>query len=79
MGMFEQALVNLSRTVELAPEMSDAWGNRAVAHTALGQEERASQDVERAISLGAPPDGLAAVLDYVRAKSGSTQRPDKSD
>ena len=27
-GMFEQATVNLTRAVEMSPEMSDAWGNR---------------------------------------------------
>ena len=68
MGMFEQALVNLDRAIEKRPGMSDAIGNRAVAHTALGLDEKAERDVARAIELGAPPDGLAAVLEYVRSK-----------
>lgn len=68
MGMFEQALVNFDRTLELAPDMSDAIGNRAVALTALGQDERAERDVARAIELGAPPDGLTAVIEYVKTK-----------
>jgi len=72
MGMFEQALNNLSRAVELSPTMSDAVGNRAVAYTALGMDENASKDVKRAVDLGAPPEGLSAVLDYVKSKRKPT-------
>lgn len=68
MGMFEQALVNFSRAIEMRPDMADAIGNRAVALTALGEDERAEADVKRAVELGAPPDGLAVVLDYVKQK-----------
>lgn len=68
MGMFEQALVNFDRAIELKPDMSDAIGNRAVALTALGQDEKAERDVARAVELGAPPDGLATVIEYVKTK-----------
>ena len=68
MGMFEQALVNFDRTLALQPDMPDALGNRAVAHTALGQDDRAAADIARAIELGAPPDGINAVIDYVKAR-----------
>ena len=68
MGMFEQALVNFDRTLALQPDMSDALGNRAVAHTALGQDDRAATDIARAIELGAPPDGIHAVIEYVKAR-----------
>ena len=68
MGMFEQALVNFDRAVELKPDMSDAVGNRAVALTALGQDERAERDMARAVELGAPPDGLVRVIEYVKTK-----------
>ena len=73
MGMFEQALRNLTRAVDLSPDMSDAIGNRAVAYTALGQDDEAAKDVRRAVDLGAPPDGLAAILEYVKTK----RRPEK--
>ncbi len=68
MGMFEQALVNFDRAIGLRPDMSDAIGNRAVTLTALGQDERAERDVARAVELGAPPDGLATVIEYVKTK-----------
>ncbi len=68
MGMFEQALVNFDRAVELDPRMSDAFGNRAVALTALGQDELAERDVDEAVRLGATPDGLATVIEYVKTK-----------
>ena len=72
MGMFEQALVNFDRTLALQPDMSDALGNRAVAHTALGQDDRAAADIARAIELGAPPDGIHAVIEYVKARRQTT-------
>lgn len=68
MGFFEQALVNFDRTLALRPDMSDAYGNRAVAHTALGQDDRAAADIKRAIELGAPPDGIDAVIHYVKTQ-----------
>lgn len=68
MGMFEQALVNLNRTIEMNPDDSDAFGNRAVARTALGQDKLAQQDIDRAIQLGAPPDGIHAVVQYVKQR-----------
>ena len=68
MGMFEQALVNLDRAIDLKPDMSDAIGNRAVAHAALGDDEKSERDMARAIELGAPPDGMQAVIDYVKHK-----------
>ena len=68
MGMFEQAIINFNRTLELDPQNSDALGNRAVARTAIGEDKLAQQDVKRAIKLGAPPDGLNAVLEYVKQR-----------
>lgn len=68
MGFFEQAVVNLDRAIEMQPENSDALGNRAVARTALGQDELAEQDIKSAIELGAPPDGIHAVVEYVKQR-----------
>lgn len=68
MGNFEQALVSFDRAIDLQPEMSDAIGNRAVALTALGLDQRAEEDMARAIELGAPPDGITAVIEYVKTK-----------
>ena len=68
MGDFEQSINNFSKALELKPGNSDAHGNRAVAHAAIGEDEKSGLDVAEAIRLGAPPDGLAAVIDYVKAK-----------
>ena len=73
MGFFEQAVVNLDRALNLHPENSDALGNRAVARTALGQDELAEQDIKRAIELGAPPDGIHAVVEYVKQRRKPTE------
>lgn len=75
MGMFEQALSNLSKAVDLEPAMTDAWGNRAVAYAALGDDAKSERDVERAVSMGAPPDGLETVISYVKSKRRPTPGP----
>ena len=81
MGEFEQAIVNLSRAVELKPGMSDGWGNLAVAHAAIGEDDRSQRAVDRAVEHGAFPDGLAAVIDYVKGRRAPTKTtpaaPDK--
>ena len=68
MGDFEQSINNFNKALELKPGNSDAHGNRAVAHAAIGEDEKSELDVAEAIRLGAPPDGLASVIDYVKAK-----------
>lgn len=68
MGLFEQATVNLSIAVKLKPEMPDAWGNRAVAHAALGEDDRSHADFNEAVRRGGNPDGLRAVIEYVKSR-----------
>ena len=72
MGFFEQAVISLDKALDLGPENSDALvdilGNRAVARTALGQDELAEADITKAIELGAPPDGIHAVVEYVKQR-----------
>ena len=66
MGFFEQALINFSRAIDINPKMSDAYGNRAVAHAALSEDKLCEKDRLKAIKYGAPPDGLDAVIGYVK-------------
>jgi tetratricopeptide (TPR) repeat protein len=65
---FEQAIINFTKAIELKPDVADMYGNRAVAHAAIGEDEKSDADVEVAVKLGAPPDGLGAVIDYVKAQ-----------
>ena len=44
--------------------------NRAVAHAAIGEDDKSEADVAEAVRLGAPPDGLGAVIDYVKKQRG---------
>ncbi len=66
MGDFEQAINNFTRAIDLNPGVADAHGNRAVAHAAISEDEKSEKDVAEAIRLGAPPDGLAVIIDYVK-------------
>ncbi len=67
-GDFEQAIVNFTRSIDLKPGNPDYYGNRAVAHAAIGEDEKSESDVAEAVKHGAPPDGLATVIDYVKNK-----------
>ena len=66
MADFEQAINNFTRVIAMNPEASDAYGNRAVAHTAIGEDDKSEKDAAEAIRLGAPPDGLVAIIEYVK-------------
>jgi len=66
MADFEQAINNFTKAIELKPGVADMYGNRAVAHAAIGEDEQSEADVAEAVRLGAPPDGLGAVIDYVK-------------
>lgn len=68
MADFEQAINNFTKAIELKPGVADMYGNRAVAHAAIGEDEKSEADVAEAVSLGAPPDGLGSVIDYVKAQ-----------
>ena len=67
-GEFEQAIVNFTNALKINPKSSDALGNRAVAYTAIGDEEKSETDKIEAIKMGAPPDGINSILDYLRDK-----------
>ena len=68
MGLFEQALINFSNAVRLRPDMPDAWGNRAVAHAALGEDGKSQADIEEAERRGGNRGGLETVIDYVKTR-----------
>ena len=68
MADFEQAINNFTKAIELKPGVADMYGNRAVAHAAIGEDEKSDADVAEAVTLGAPPDGLGSVIDYVKAQ-----------
>jgi len=71
-GEFEQAIVNFTNALKINPKSSDALGNRAVAYTAIGDEEKSEIDKIEAIKMGAPPDGINSILDYVRDKRNNS-------
>jgi len=68
MADFEQAINNFTKAIELKPGVADMYGNRAVAHAAIGEDDKSEADEKVAVELGAPPDGLGSVIDYVKAQ-----------
>ncbi len=71
-GEFEQAIVNFSNAIKINPQSSDALGNRSVAYLAIGDEKKSEDDKNEAIKKGAPPDGINAILDFVREKRNNS-------
>ncbi len=61
-GRAEEALLAFTRATELDSRCGPAWKGSARARLALGQEERAAQDLERAESLGEECADLRAEL-----------------
>tara|TARA_Y100000996_G_scaffold233327_1_gene183590 strand:+ start:6620 stop:7000 length:381 start_codon:yes stop_codon:yes gene_type:complete len=68
LGGFDQAIISFSNALKINPENSDALGNRAVAYLAIGDEKKSEEDKIAAIKMGAPPEGLNTILEFVREK-----------
>tara|TARA_B100002052_G_scaffold54447_1_gene47592 strand:- start:1541 stop:1927 length:387 start_codon:yes stop_codon:yes gene_type:complete len=66
LGGFDQAIISFSNALKINPNNSDALGNRSVAYLAIGDEKRSEKDKISAIKMGAPPDGINTVLEFVR-------------
>ena len=67
-GEFEQSIINFSKAIEINPKNSDAYGNRAVAYIAIGDDKKSDADKINAIKLGAPIEGINAIIDIVKDK-----------
>ena len=59
-------MISFSKALKINPENSDALGNRSVAYLAIGDDKRSEEDKIEAIRLGAPPDGINTILEFVR-------------
>jgi serine/threonine-protein kinase len=68
LGGFDQAIISFSNALKIKPENSDALGNRAVAYLAIGDEKKSEEDKIAAIKMGAPPEGINTILEFVREK-----------
>ncbi|MEC7871037.1 MAG: tetratricopeptide repeat protein [Chloroflexota bacterium] len=67
-GEFEQSIINFSKAIDINPNNSDAYGNRAVAYVAIGDDKKSEADKIKAIKLGAPIEGINAIIDIVKDK-----------
>ena len=68
LGGFDQAIISFSNALKIKPENPDALGNRSVAYLAIGNEKKSEEDKIAAIEMGAPPEGLNTILEFVREK-----------
>lgn len=50
-GQFDEAIVEFNESIELDPEMAEAYCNRGAAYIQLGNYERAIEDLDEAIRL----------------------------
>ena len=53
-NLFEPALEDLDKAIELKPDFAEAYKDRALLHRDLGNSEKAISDMEKAISFYDP-------------------------
>jgi tetratricopeptide (TPR) repeat protein len=51
LGMYQNALEDLNKAIEMKSDYADAYGNRGVIYSNLGQNQRAFEDFNKAIQL----------------------------
>ena len=52
MGRFERAIQDYDQAIRLEPQVALAFANRAISYTLLAKDEKAKQDIDRAVRLG---------------------------
>ncbi|MFC2056779.1 tetratricopeptide repeat protein [Chloroflexota bacterium] len=55
-GEYEEAIVELSKAIELDPEFADAYYNRGLAYDFSGEATKAISDYEKCIELSNDPE-----------------------
>jgi len=55
-GEYEEAIVELSKAIELDPEYADAYYNRGLAYNRSGEVAKAISDYEKCIELSDDPE-----------------------
>jgi Flp pilus assembly protein TadD len=68
MGQYEQAIEDLGQAVLLNPQESLAYANRARAHTLLGQDTEAQQDLEKAVELGFDRESVEVEINRLKSQ-----------
>jgi Flp pilus assembly protein TadD len=58
MGLFDRAIEDFDKAIELAPRDGEAYSNRGMVFGKIGQFDRAVEDLEKAIALN--PSSAAA-------------------
>ena len=66
MGQVEQAIRDYGEAIQIDPEYALAYTNRALAYTLAGQDEKAQQDVNRAVELGSDRGALDSAIEELR-------------
>lgn len=59
---YPNALENFDEATDLFPEFADAFIGRAITYALLGQNEKAQQDIDQAVSLGINRDSLEFIM-----------------
>ena len=65
-GRPQEAIVEFDEAIRRNPQHADAYKNRALAYTVLGNEVKAEKDVELALELGIDPGEMEVAIQDVR-------------
>ena len=67
-NLFEPALEDLNKAIELKPDFAEAYKDRALLHRDLGDTEKALSDIEKAVSFYDPlrkPNALTEARNFL--------------
>ena len=69
-GDLQEAIREFGEAISIDPELAEAYGKRAVAHAASGNEAAADADFEKAVELGEAPLALTQEMEDFRTRFG---------
>ena len=68
MGEYELAKSEFDAALKINPRFALAYYNRAIAHTSLGNDAAAVEDVERAVKMGIRRSQIEAVIEEIKSQ-----------
>ena len=64
----QRAIQDLDEAIRLDPRFAQAYANRAIAHTLLGEDVAAQKDIARAVEMGFDQRLVEDAIERVRSQ-----------
>ena len=66
LGQYQQAIEDYDEAIRLDPELAEPYANRLLAHTLLGMDAEAQQNIERPVELGIDRASLEKAIEKLK-------------